>query len=388
VVSGALDGIVVLDVTTARSGPTCVRQLADLGADVIQVCDPNRAQIGGSDGHNLHRGKRSIVLDVRNPAGREAFLRLCERADVVVENGKPGAVDRMGIGPTVVLARNPKVIYASISGFGQTGPAAERAGVDQIAQGMSGIMSVTGPAGTGPWRTGIAISDTVAGTFLAQAVIAALFARERTGQGQWVHTSLLETMVNLMDFQACRWLSDGVVPTQEGNEHPTFVPMGCYRTADGWVNVAPLTRLAAFFEAIGAPEVLADERFASGGARVRHRAELNAAIEAALLRQPTDHWVSVLAPMGIPVGPVYGMDEVFADPQVQHLGLTAEVAGRAVVRHPVTLTGTPTAIQGPPPTPGAHTIEVLAWAGYAAPEIEALLGQGAAATSSASGDWL
>jgi crotonobetainyl-CoA:carnitine CoA-transferase CaiB-like acyl-CoA transferase len=385
---GALDGVVVLDVTTARSGPTCVRQLSDLGADVIQVCDPNRAQIGGSDGHNLHRGKRSVVLDVRTDAGREAFLRLCERADVVVENGKPGAVDRLGIGPGAVAMRNPRVVYASISGFGQTGPAAERAGVDQIAQGMSGIMSVTGPPGTGPWRTGIAISDTVAGTFLAQAVLAALFARERTGRGQWVHTSLLETMVNLMDFQACRWLSDGVVPAQEGNEHPTFVPMGCYRTADGWVNVAPLTRLGPFFDAIGAPGVLADERFATGSARSRHRAALNAVIDAALARESTAHWVALLAPLGIPVGPVYGMDEVFADAQVQHLGLHHDVGGRAVLRHPVTFTGTPTAVQGPPPAPGAHTVEVLAWAGYTPDDIDALVASGAASTSGTAGDWL
>jgi len=249
--TGPLEGIRVVDLTRARSGPTCVRQLADLGADVIQVSDPRAGDIAGSDSANLQRNKRSVALDLHHPDGLTAFLSLTDRADVFVENMRPSVKHRLGIGPDVLLERNPRLVYASISGFGQTGPYAERGGLDQVAQGMGGVMSVTGPPGTGPWRVGIAISDTASGTFLTQGVLAALFARERTGRGQWVHTSLLEAMVNFMDFQACRWLTDGEVPPQQGNDHPTFFPMGTYRCADGHVNIAGLKGLDAFVGALG-----------------------------------------------------------------------------------------------------------------------------------------
>ena len=259
-VAGPLAGIRVVDLTLA-AGPTCVRQLADLGADVVQVADPKRGDLGGSDSANLQRNKRSIALDLKAPAGLDAFLALIDRADVFVENLRPSVKHRLGIGPDVLLDRNPRLVYASLSGFGQDGPYAERGGLDQIAQGMGGVMSVTGPPGTGPWRVGIAISDTASGTYLTQGVLAALFARERTGRGQWVHTSLLEAMVNLMDFQACRWLTDGEVPPQQGNDHPTFFPMGTYRCADGYVNIAGLKHLSEFLAAIGSRELLDDERF-------------------------------------------------------------------------------------------------------------------------------
>ena len=241
--AGPLAGIRVVDLTRARAGPTCVRQLADLGADVVALQSPQGGGAFsslGADGANLHRNKRAVAVDLTTDPGRAVFFRLIERADVVVENFRPGVKYRLGIDPDAVWSVNPRVVYASISGFGQTGPYASRPGVDQIAQGLGGLMSVTGPPGTGPWRVGIAVSDTAAGTILTQGVLAALIARDRTGRGQWVHTSLLEAMVSFMDFQAARWLIDGEVPGQEGNQHPTMVPMGAYPTADGYLNVSAL----------------------------------------------------------------------------------------------------------------------------------------------------
>jgi crotonobetainyl-CoA:carnitine CoA-transferase CaiB-like acyl-CoA transferase len=389
---GPLSQVTVIDLTRARSGPTCVRQLADLGASVVQVCDPRRGDIGGSDAANLHRDKRSVVLDLHHPDGMDAFLRLVDRADVLVENMRPSVKHRLGIGPDVLLQRRPELVYASISGFGQTGPYAERPGVDQIAQGLSGLMSVTGPPGSGPWRAGIAVSDTAAGTFLTQGVLAALFARERTGRGQWVHTSLLESMVNLMDFQACRWLTDGVVPQQEGNDHPTFFPMGTYRCGDGHINIAGMKSIESFLDAIDARDLLDDARFATAGSRREHRHAFNAACEERLQRGTTAQWVERLNAADIPAGPVYAIDETFADPQVQHLALHQAVDGPSgevrVLRHPVTLTGTPTAIRTGPPSAGAHTREVLAELGYEPAEVDALLASGAAATELRASSWL
>lgn len=390
---GPLSQVKVVDLTKARSGPTCVRQLADLGADVVQVCDPRRGDIGGSDGANLHRNKRSVVLDLHHPDGLAAFLRLVDQADVLVENMRPSVKHRLGIGPDVLLARNPRLVYASLSGFGQSGPYAERPGVDQIAQGLSGLMSVTGPPGTGPWRTGIAISDTAAGTFLTQGVLAALFARKRTGRGQWVHTSLLESMINFMDFQACRWLTDGVVPQQEGNDHPTFFPMGTYRTGDGHINIGGLKSIEAFLGAIDALDLLDDERFADPDARRANKVAFNAACEERLQRGPTAQWVERLNTAGIPAGPVYTVDQTFADPQVQHLALDHAVERASgepahVLRHPVTLTDTPASIRSGPPTPGEHTADVLAELGYSADDIDALLASGAAATKLDGPSWL
>src|SRR6202163_2363239 len=246
--SQALSRFTVLDLTRVRSGPTCVRQLADWGANVIKIelppepggGDPLGGPREGSDFQNLHRNKRSMTLNLKSPAAVAALKRMVKKADVVVENFRPDVKGRLGIDYPKLRKINPKLVYASISGFGQTGPYADRPGVDQIAQGMGGLMSVTGPPGSGPWRTGIAISDTASGTFLTQGVLAALIARQRTGRGQWVHTSLLESMINLMDFQACRWLTDGEVPGQQGNDHPVFFPMGMYRSGDGYINIAGL----------------------------------------------------------------------------------------------------------------------------------------------------
>jgi crotonobetainyl-CoA:carnitine CoA-transferase CaiB-like acyl-CoA transferase len=386
---GPLTGILVLDLTRARSGPTCVRQLADLGAEVIAIVSPAGGgpfSSEGSDGANLQRNKRSMVVDLTTADGREVFLRLAARADVVVENFRPGVKHRLGIDPDAVWAVNPRVVYASISGFGQTGPYADHPGVDQIAQGLGGLMSVTGPPGTGPSRVGIAISDTASGTVLAQGVLAALIARERTGRGQWIHTSLLETMVNFMDFQAARWLIDGEVPGQTGNHHPTIAPMGTFPTADGWINVAPTGDFAGFCALVDAPELATDPRYDSFAGRREHRTELEAAIASVMRRRTTSEWLGVLAGV-IPCGPVLAIDEVFADPQVEHLHLTRTVSHPTrgdieVLRHPVTFSDTPTTIRSGPPLATAHTREVLAELGYDDDQIDALAAAGVVQTGS------
>lgn len=383
-VDGPLAGIRVVDLTQARAGPTCVRQLADLGADVIAL---QRRDGGGpfsslgADGANLHRNKRSVAVDLATAAGRAVFFRLVERADVVVENFRPDVKARLGIDPDAVWAVNPRVVYASISGFGQDGPYAARPGVDQIAQGLGGLMSVTGPPGSGPWRVGIAISDTAAGTLLTQGVLAALIARDRTGRGQWVHTSLLEAMVSFMDFQAARWLIDGEVPGQEGNQHPTMVPMGAYPTADGHLNVSALRDFGAFCALLDAPELAEDPRYVDFASRHAHRAELDADLARILRTRPTAEWVERLAEH-VPCGPVLAVDGVFADPQVQHLQLTRRVPHPTrgeidVLRPPYTFSDTPATVRSGPSVDGGNTREVLAELGYSDDEIDDLHASGA-----------
>lgn len=390
--SGALAGIRVLDLTLARAGPTCVRQLADMGADVIAVGNPVRADLGGSDAQNLHRNKRSILLDLKSDPGRAVFERLLERADVLVENFRPHVKYRLGMDYETLRSRYPGIVYASISGFGQTGPYGPRPGLDQIAQGMGGLMSVTGPAGTGPWRAGIAISDTASGTFLTQGVLAALFARERTGLGQWVHTSLLESMINFMDFQAARWLIDGVTPRQEGNDHPTIFPMGTFETADGSINIAPMLDWSRFCRAIDALELADDPRFVDARLRNRNREELRRAIHAKLASRGSEEWLEILVAAEIPCGPILSLDEVFADPQVAHLRLTRKVRHERdgeleLLRHPVTFSRTPAGVRTAAPVAGSHTCEILVEYGYDDEEVRALLESGAAATRRDASGW-
>jgi crotonobetainyl-CoA:carnitine CoA-transferase CaiB-like acyl-CoA transferase len=376
--SGPLEGIRVLDLTLARAGPTCVRQLADLGADVIAVGNPLRADLGGSDAHNLHRNKRSILVDLKSDPGRAVFEKLVERADVLVENFRPHIKHRLGIDYETLRSRYPRLVYASISGFGQTGPYGPRPGLDQIAQGMGGLMSVTGPANTGPWRAGIAVSDTASGTFLTQGVLAALFAREHTGLGQWVHTSLLESMINFMDFQAARWLIDGVTPRQEGNDHPTIFPMGSFQTADGAINIAPMLDWSRFCQAIDAPELVDDPRFVDARLRNRNREQLRDAIHAKLAARDSEAWLEILVAAEIPCGPILALDEVFADPQVDHLRLTRTVRHQRdgdleLLRHPVTFSRTPTGVRTAAPIAGSHTREILNEYGYNGEEVQKLL---------------
>jgi crotonobetainyl-CoA:carnitine CoA-transferase CaiB-like acyl-CoA transferase len=389
---GALEGIRVLDLTLARAGPTCSRQLADMGAEVIQIGSPTRGDLGGSDYHNLHRNKRSILIDLKHERGLEAFFRLVESADVLVENYRARVKQRLGIDYSAVCARNPRIIYASISGFGQQGPYRDRPGLDPVAQGMGGLMSVTGPPGSGPWRAGIAISDTASGTFLTQGVLAALFVRERTGRGQWVHTSLLESMVNFMDFQATRWLIDGEIPPQAGNDHPTIFPMGTFKARDGHLNIAAVLGWDRFLKAIDGEEIERDPRFADHKSRMKNRAALQTAIEEKLFARPTREWVEILNAADLPCGPVYTMNEVFADPQVEHLELAQSVEHAtdgpvSLLRHPVTFSETPTRVESAAPVPGAHSREILEQCGYAADEIDALVAAGAIATQRGAEGW-
>jgi crotonobetainyl-CoA:carnitine CoA-transferase CaiB-like acyl-CoA transferase len=390
---GPLAGLKVIDLAIARAGPTCVRALADLGADVIQVWHPHHGDLRGSDSHNLHRGKRSILVDLKRDAGREVLLRLVRTADVLVENFRAGVKRRLRIDWETLRELNPRLVYASISGFGQDGPYAERPGVDQIAQGLGGLMSVTGPPGSGPWRAGIAVSDTAAGALLAQGVLAALWARERSGRGQWVHTSLLEAMIAFMDFQATRWLIDREVPGQAGNDHPTVFPMGAYRTADGWINLAPGIAWEKFAAALEAPELCSDPRFAKAEARALHRSELNAVLQQRLAVRASADWIERMNAAGVPCGPVLAMDQVFADPQVRHLRMAQRVEHPLdgpldLVRNPLGFSDHPDArLRAAAPVPGAHTREVLGEAGYSAGEIETLLGEGAVALRSSGRGW-
>ena len=329
-----LTGLTVLDLTLARAGPTCVRHLADWGADVIRVLPPDASRpdvIGqrrGSDYQNLHRNKRAVTIDLKTEAGREALLELVREADVLVENMRVAVKHRLRIAYEDLRAINPRLVYGSISGFGQTGPYAERAGVDQIAQGMGGLMSVTGEPEQGPLRVGIAIADLTAGNLLALGIMMALFERERTGEGRYVHTSLLESQIFMMDFQAARYLMDKDVPGQVGNGHPTLVPTGAYPTLDGHVNIAPSSpkQWQTFCELVGKPEWLTRPDWQGYRDRLRSRAAIDQAIGQETRAYPTAYWVERLERAGIPCGPIYRMDEVFADPQVQHLQMAAPLA--------------------------------------------------------------
>jgi crotonobetainyl-CoA:carnitine CoA-transferase CaiB-like acyl-CoA transferase len=382
---GPLSHIKVIDLCLARAGPTCVRQLADMGANVIQVVRPaggEGVRLPNSDRENLHRNKRSIALDLQKEAGREIFYRLVRDADVVVENFRAEVKYRLKVDYETLRGINPRVIYASISGFGQDGPYARRGGVDQIAQGLGGLMSVTGPPGGGPWRVGIPISDLAAGVFLAQGVLVALIHRERTGRGQWVHTSLLEAMIAMLDFQATRWLIDGEVPPQAGNDHPTLFAMGVFKTKDGQINLAASgpEMYGDFLRAIGAEELADDPRF-QGRERNRRREELRAEVEARLVTRTSEEWIEILNDAGVPAGPILTIDKTFANEQVRHLNMVREVEhpvhGRlSLVRSPVNMTETPPAVRSAAPLPGQHSQEILREHGYGDAEIERLIGAG------------
>jgi crotonobetainyl-CoA:carnitine CoA-transferase CaiB-like acyl-CoA transferase len=377
-----LDDLRVIDLTVARAGPTCVRHLADWGADVIRIDAPPAASGPArrdGDLQNLHRNKRSLTLDLKTPDGRAILGRLIDGADVLVENMRPAVKTRLGFDWPAVHARNPRLVLGSISGFGQDGPYAPRGGVDQIAQGMGGVMSVTGLPGTEPTRVGIPVSDLAAGLHLAIGVLVALHDRARTGRGRWVRTSLLESMIAMMDFQAARWTVEGTVPVQEGNHHPTYLPMGCFRSKDGWVNVAgPWGRLLrSFCAVIGLPDLPSDPRFDTTAKRSANRESLNAIVAERLATRTTAEWVDALAAAGVPCGPVYAMDEVFADPQVEHLGMAATVDHPTlgpldILRNAVTMTdGSPT-VRSASPEPGEHSDAVLTEIGLSPAEIHDL----------------
>jgi formyl-CoA transferase len=378
----------VLDLTRVRAGPTAVRQFADWGAQVLMVEPKAQDQtvgVGprhGSDFQNLNRNKRSIALDLKAPEGREILLKLVADADVLFENFRPDVKFRLGIDYETLRAVNPRLVYVSVSGFGQDGPYARRPGLDQIAQGMGGLMSVTGLPGQGPVRAGIAIADSAAGLYAALGAMTALLEREVTGEGRWVRTSLLQAQIGVMDFQAARWLVEGQVAQQQGNNHPTAVPMGLFPTADGVINLAPSGQ--AMFETFcrvgNAEHLIDDERFSFAN-RQRHRAEMNAEVEAVLRTRTTAEWIAALNAAGVPCGPVYGVDEVFADPQVEHLRMARPVTHPRLgeinlVGQPVELAGVDGGPRTAAPDVGQHTAEVLAALGYDAAAIADLAARG------------
>jgi len=386
--STALARFTVLDLTRVRSGPTAVRQLADWGANVIKVELPPSLDEGealggprdGSDFMNLHRNKRSLTLNLKSPEGAALFKRLAAKADVVVENFRPDVKDRLGIAYRDLRAVNSRLVYASISGFGQDGPYAKRPGFDQIAQGMGGLMSVTGLPGQGPVRAGIPLADLSAGLFCAMGILTALLEREVSGEGQWVQTSLLQAQAFMLDFQAARYLVSGEVAQQAGNNHPTSIPTGVFRTRDGYLNIA--TTGQAIWErcvnALGAPELATRAEYMTMALRSENRDALNAELEALFLARDTEAWVEILNAAGVPCGPINDIGQMFADPQVRHLGIAAKVADAdlTLMAQPVTLSRTPSHLDRAPPKRGAHNDEVLAEFGLSADEIAALRAAG------------
>ncbi len=385
--SPALSNLRVLDLTRVRAGPTCVRHFADFGADVIKIETTEAEDLGGArdgpDFQNLHRNKRAITLNLKAPEGKEIFARLVKTADVVVENYRPDVKFRLGIDYESLKKINPRVILASISGFGQDGPYQSRPGFDQIAQGLSGIMSVTGAAGAGPMRVGCAVADVGAGLLAALGVMTALYERERSGEGQWVQSNLLQAGIQLLDFQAARFTMTGEVPQQVGNDHPTSMPTSAYKTADGYINVAAAgsAMWQRVCEAIGRRDLLEHPDFKRADDRAKNRVSLNAEINQALAAKKSAEWVDILNQAGVPCGPIYAMDEVFADPQVKHVQASAPVRHPKLgtlnlINNPIKLSRTPPRLATATPERGEHTAEVLQEAGYGPAEIETFRKQG------------
>jgi len=385
--SAALARFTVLDLSRVRAVPTCVRQLADWGANVIKVEMPEHLESGdplggpreGPDFQNLHRNKRSIALDLKSREGLAVFRRLVAKADVVVENFRPDVKAKLGIDYESVKKVNPRIVYGSISGFGQYGPYGSRPSIDQIAQGMSGIMSVTGIPGQGPVRVGVAVTDIMAGAFLAQGILIALLDREVSGQGRWVQTSLIEAGLALLDFQATRWTMDRKIPPQEGNNHPTNTPMGCFPTADGHLNIAATSNknFNIFCKLIEREDMAADPRFASTVLRRQNKEAMNEMIAAALQTRTTGEWFERLVAAGLPCGPVYNIKQAFADPQVEALRLKRSVVHPRLgeldlVAQPCEITGFDREIRTATPDLGEHTNEILGSLGYSAEDIEKL----------------
>jgi formyl-CoA transferase len=399
--SKALSRFTVLDLSRVRSGPTCVRQLADWGANVIKIEMPADLETGeplggprdGPDFMNLHRNKRSITLNLKSPEGVAAFKKMVKKADVVVENFRPDVKYRLGIDYKALHRINPRLVYASISGFGQTGPYAEWPGFDQVAQGMGGLMSITGLPGQGPMRVGIPVADLSAGLLCAMGIMVALLERETSGKGQVVETSLLAAQIFMLDFQAARWLVDREVAGQAGNNHPTSIPTGVFKTADGSINIASAGQKIweRFCHALEAPELMTRSEFASAANRSRNRDAINAEIDRRTVTRTSAEWIERFNKAGIPCGPIYAIDQVFADPQVKHIGMAQPVAangkngkngkndknGLTLVGQPFALSRTPSRLVAPPPELGQHTDAVLKEFGFSAKQIAALHRSGA-----------
>ena len=390
--NGPLSRFRVLDLTRVRAGPTAVRQLADWGADVIKLEAPPKSDEGegmggprhGPDFQNIHRNKRGMTLNLKSADGMAVFRRLVAEVDVVVENYRPDVKHRLGIDYDSLKEINLGLVYASISGFGQDGPYVGRPGFDQIAQGMGGLMSITGVPGEGPMRVGIPVADLTAGIFCAQGILIALLEREVSGQGQWVQSSLLQAQIAMLDFQAARWLLAEDVPQQAGNNHPTSIPTGVFKTSDGHINIAAsgAAIYARMVAVLGDPALGTDPRFATPQARSDNRDVINARIESVTVTNSSDEWVAILNEAGVPSGPIYTIDQVFADPQVQHLGIAqgvenAVLGPQRVIGQAVDLSRTPSAIRMATPELGEHTDEILGALGYAPEEISSLRDSGA-----------
>ena len=387
--SSALKKYTVLDLTRVRAGPTCVRQLADWGANVIKIEIPDKLagsnQMGGSregsDFQNLHRNKRSLSLNLKDEKGLKIFLELAQTADVVVENFRPGVKFRLGIDYETLSKNNPGLVYASISGFGQDGPYADRPGFDQVAQGMGGLMSITGLPGQGPVRVGIPVADLTAGIFAAQGILVALLEREGSGKGQWIHTSLLQSQIFMLDFQSARWLVEGEVPRQAGNNHPTTIPTGVFKTSDGEINisVAGENIWQRFCCELGRDDLFDHPDYNTEEKRSDNRDALNALIEESICLNTTAHWVGAFNLAGVPCGPINTIDQTFSDPQVKHLKMTKKVDSKALgtlefVGQPMTLNRTPSSFALASPECGEHTEEILESLGYSTSEIAELRG--------------
>ncbi|MDR6870846.1 crotonobetainyl-CoA:carnitine CoA-transferase CaiB-like acyl-CoA transferase [Bosea sp. BE125] len=390
--SSALNRLRVLDLSRVRAGPTCVRVFADFGADVIKVesppgFDPNENMSGprhGYDMQNLHRNKRSLTLNLKTEGGAAVLRKLIESADLLVENFRPDVKERLGLDFETLHALNPRLILVSISGFGQSGPYRTRAGFDQIAQGMGGMMSVTGLPGQGPVRAGIAVADSAAGLYGAIGALVALQERAVSGKGQWVQTSLLEAQIAMMDFQAARFLVEGQVPPQAGNDHPYSTPMGVYATRDGHINigVGAEGHWRSFCGAIDRPDLASDPRYDNMAKRLKARPELRVLIEGILTTQDSAHWLAAFEAAAVPAGPIYAVDAMFDDPQVQHLGIAQPVSHPVlgdirVIGEPVGLSRTPASVQTPTPEAGEHNAEILRELGYDEAAITRLKDSGA-----------
>jgi crotonobetainyl-CoA:carnitine CoA-transferase CaiB-like acyl-CoA transferase len=379
----------VLDLTRVRAGPTCVRQLADWGARVIKLEAPPSPGDGlggprlGPDFQNLHRNKRSLTLDLKSAEGIEIFRKLVRQADVVVENYRPDVKERLGIDYPALRVLNPRLVYASISGFGQSGPYRDRPGFDQIAQGMGGLMSITGLPGQGPVRVGIPVADLTAGIFTAMGILIALLEREVSGEGQWVESSLLAAQIAMLDFQGARWTIAHEVPEQAGNDHPTSIPTGVFKTKDGYINIASAGDeiFGRLCKALNTQELADNPDYKTGRARSDNRKALNAAIEAATQARTSADWIERLNKAGVPSGPIYKVNEVFADPQVRHLGIAQTVhhpklGDIELIGQAVTLSRTPSRLVTASPDAGEHTDAILAELGYSARDIAALRQKG------------
>jgi crotonobetainyl-CoA:carnitine CoA-transferase CaiB-like acyl-CoA transferase len=333
----------------------------------------------GGDFQNLHRNKRSMTLNLKKPEGIAALKRMVKKADVVVENFRPDVKKRLGIDYKALSKINPKLVYASISGFGQDGPYANRPGFDQIAQGMGGLMSVTGLPGQGPVRVGIPIADLSAGLLTSIGIMVALLEREKSKKGQHVTSSLLQAQIFMLDFQAARYLVQGEVAKQAGNNHPTSAPTGVYKTDDGYINIATAgqTIWKRFCEVLGAPELAKNPDYIDGAARSKNRDPLDVEITKRLVGKTSNEWVEVMNEAGVPCGPIYNIDQMFADPQVKHLGIAQSVTKKDkskmyLVGQGVTLSRTPSKLVARPPELGEHTNSVLKEFGFSKKQIAAL----------------